>query len=101
MHRLRRKRRYGSVAVCAGKGLAGVFRDLGADEIVEGGQTMNPSTEDILRAIEKTPAEIVFVLPNNKNIIMAAQAAAELAQPHGRGHPVQDRPAGHQRASLL
>ena len=70
---------FGFVAVCAGAGLAGVFRDLGVDEIIEGGQTMNPSTEDILHAIEKTPAEIVFVLPNNKNIIMAAQAAAELA----------------------
>ena len=73
------EKRYGSVAVCAGAGLAGVFRDLGVDEIIEGGQTMNPSTEDILHAIEKTPAEIVFVLPNNKTIIMAAQAAAELA----------------------
>ena len=73
------EKRYGSVAVCAGAGLAGVFRDLGVDEIIEGGQTMNPSTEDILHAIEKTPAEIVFFLPNNKNIIMAAQAAAELA----------------------
>ena len=73
------EKRYGSVAVCAGAGLAGVFRDLGVDEIIEGGQTMNPSTEDILHAIEKTSAEIVFVLPNNKNIIMAAQAAAELA----------------------
>ena len=73
------EKRYGSVAVCAGAGLAGVFRDLGVDEIIEGGQTMNPSTEDILHAIKKTPAEIVFVLPNNKNIIMAAQAAAELA----------------------
>ena len=73
------EKRYGSVAVCAGAGLAGVFRDLGVDEIIEGGQTMNPSTEDILHAIEKTPAEIVFVLPNNKNIVMAAQAAAELA----------------------
>ena len=73
------EKRYGSVAVCAGAGLASVFRDLGVDEIIEGGQTMNPSTEDILHAIEKTPAEIVFVLPNNKNIIMAAQAAAELA----------------------
>ena len=73
------EKRYGSVAVCAGAGLAGVFRDLGVDEIIEGGQTMNPATEDILHAIEKTPAEIVFVLPNNKNIIMAAQAAAELA----------------------
>ena len=73
------EKRYGSVAVCAGAGLAGVFRDLGADGIIEGGQTMNPSTEDILKAIEQTPAEVVFVLPNNKNIIMAAQAAAELA----------------------
>ena len=70
---------YGSVAVCAGAGLAGVFRDLGVDEIIEGGQTMNPSTEDILHAIEKTPAEIVFVLPNNKNIIMAAEQAQKLA----------------------
>ena len=70
---------FGLVAVCAGEGLAGVFRDLGADGIIEGGQTMNPSTEDILHAIEQTPAEVVFVLPNNKNIIMAAQAAQELA----------------------
>ena len=70
---------FGFVAVCAGVGLAGVFRDLGADGIIEGGQTMNPSTEDILKAIEQTPAEVVFVLPNNKNIIMAAQAASELA----------------------
>ena len=70
---------FGFVAVCAGEGLAGVFRDLGADGIIEGGQTMNPSTEDILHSIEQTPAEVVFVLPNNKNIIMAAQAAQELA----------------------
>ena len=70
---------FGFDAVCAGEGLAGVFRDLGADGIIEGGQTMNPSTEDILHAIEQTPAEVVFVLPNNKNIIMAAQAAQELA----------------------
>ena len=62
---------------------------------------MNPSTEDILHAIEKTPAEIVFVLPNNKNIIMAAQAAAELADARGRRHPDEDRPAGHQRDALL
>ena len=73
------EKRYGSVAVCAGAGLAGVFRDLGVDEIIEGGQTMNPSTEDILHAIEKTPAEIVFVLPNNKNIIMAAEQTVPLA----------------------
>ena len=74
------EKRYGVVAVCAGEGLASVFNDLGADRIIEGGQTMNPSTEDILSAVEQTPAEIVFVLPNNKNIILAAQAAAELAE---------------------
>ena len=73
------EKKYGFVAVAAGEGLKNVFTDLGVDAVVSGGQTMNPSTEDILHAIEKTPAEIVFVLPNNKNIIMAAQAAAELA----------------------
>lgn len=73
------EKEFGSVAVCAGDGLADVFRDLGVDNIIEGGQTMNPSTADILKAIEKTPAETVFVLPNNKNIIMAAEAAAELS----------------------
>ena len=67
------EKKYGVVAVCAGEGMASVFRDLGVDDIISGGQTMNPSTEDILRAIDRTPAEIVFVLPNNKNIIMAAQ----------------------------
>ncbi len=63
----------GVVAVCAGKGLADVFRDLGVDGIISGGQTMNPSTQDILEAVNKVPAETVFVFPNNKNIIMAAQ----------------------------
>ncbi|MCI8762667.1 MAG: DAK2 domain-containing protein, partial [Oscillospiraceae bacterium] len=67
------EKRYGVVAVCAGEGMAGVFQDLGVDAVISGGQTMNPSTEDILRAIDRTPAEVVFVLPNNKNIIMAAQ----------------------------
>jgi len=71
---------FGFVAVCAGAGLAGVFRDLGADGIIEGGQTMNPSTEDILKAIEQTPAEVVFVLPNNKNIIMAAEQCVRLCE---------------------
>ena len=70
---------YGFLAVCAGDGLAGVFTDLGADGVISGGQTMNPSTESILKEIRKVPAHTVFVLPNNKNIIMAAQAAAELA----------------------
>ncbi len=70
---------YGFVAVAAGDGLAALFTDLGADVVVSGGQTMNPSTDDILRAIESTPAETVFVLPNNKNIIMAAEQTIPLA----------------------
>ena len=70
----------GFVAVCAGDGLAEVFRDLGADAIVSGGQTMNPSTEDILRQIKTVNADTVFVLPNNKNIIMAAQQASTLVE---------------------
>ena len=74
------EKRFGVVAVCAGEGLACVFRDLGADGVISGGQTMNPSTEDILREIDRTPAEIVFVLPNNKNIIMAAQQCVGLAE---------------------
>lgn len=69
----------GFVSVCAGDGLAELFRDLAVDTIVSGGQTMNPSTDDILRAIESTPAETVFVLPNNKNIIMAAEQAVPLS----------------------
>ena len=63
----------GAVAVCAGRGLASVFKDLGVDGIISGGQTMNPSTQDILEIVNKVPAETVFVFPNNKNIIMAAQ----------------------------
>ena len=74
------EKRYGSVAVCAGEGLAGVFRDLGVDEIIEGGQTMNPSTESILTEVERIAAETVFVLPNNKNIVMAAQQCAGLSE---------------------
>ena len=70
---------FGFVSVCAGAGLAEVFHDLGVDGIISGGQTMNPSTEDILAAIQATPAKNVFVLPNNKNIIMAANQAAEIA----------------------
>lgn len=70
---------FGFVAVAAGDGLEAVFKDLGVDCIVRGGQTMNPSTDDILNAIYQTPAETVFVLPNNKNIIMAAEQAVKLA----------------------
>lgn len=71
---------YGFVAVCAGDGLTQLFKDLGADTVVSGGQTMNPSTDDILHAVMSTPAKTVFVLPNNKNIIMAAQQAIPLAE---------------------
>ena len=68
----------GVVSVCAGDGLADVFQNLGVDQIISGGQTMNPSTQDILEAVNKVPAETVFVLPNNKNIIMAAEQVNDL-----------------------
>ena len=73
------EKKYGFVAVAAGVGVESMFKDIGVDVIVSGGQTMNPSTQDILAAIMQTPAEIVFVLPNNKNIIMAAEQAVKLA----------------------
>ena len=74
------EKKYGFVAVCAGQGLEAVFRDLGVDGVISGGQTMNPSTEDILREVDKTHAEIVYVLPNNKNIIMAAEQCVRLCE---------------------
>ena len=74
------EKKFGYVAVCAGAGLEDVFRDLGVDGLVGGGQTMNPSTQDILKAIDATPAEIVYVLPNNKNIIMAAEQTIPLCE---------------------
>ena len=74
------EKKYGYVTVCAGSGMAAVFQDLGVDGIVSGGQSMNPSTQDILREIDKTPAEIVYVLPNNKNIIMAAEQCIPLCE---------------------
>ncbi|MBR2029060.1 MAG: DAK2 domain-containing protein [Oscillospiraceae bacterium] len=70
---------FGFVAVAAGAGLESIFADLGADAVVTGGQTMNPSTDDILQAVQSVPAKTVFVLPNNKNIIMAAEQAASIA----------------------
>lgn len=69
---------YGFIAVSAGEGLAEIFKSLGADHIIEGGQTMNPSTADILNAVEQVNAKTIFILPNNKNIILAANQAAEL-----------------------
>ena len=74
------EKKYGFVAVAAGEGLKNVFTDLGVDVVVQGGQTMNPSTDDIVRAVDAVPAEIVFVLPNNKNIIMAAEQAVHLSE---------------------
>ena len=74
------ERKYGFLAICAGDGMADTFRALGVDTIVSGGQTMNPSTEAILKEIDHTPSEIVFVLPNNKNIIMAAQQCSALTE---------------------
>ena len=74
------EKQYGFVAVCAGNGLAAVFANLGCDSTVSGGQTMNPSTEDILKEVEQTPAEVVYVLPNNKNIIMAAEQCVPIAR---------------------
>ena len=74
------EKKYGMVAVCAGEGLTEVFKDLGADQVIKGGQTMNPSTQDILQAVNRTPAETVFIFPNNKNIIMAAEQTQPLTE---------------------
>ncbi len=84
----------GFVAVCAGEGLAQIFRDLGCDRIVTGGQTMNPSTQDILREINRTPADTVFVFPNNKNIIMAAEQCAPLTEKNVIVIPTKTVPQG-------
>lgn len=73
------EKRYGFVAVCMGEGISETFTDLGTDQLIYGGQTMNPSTQDILDAVNRTPAEIVFILPNNKNICMVAQQATKLS----------------------
>ncbi|MBP3508696.1 DAK2 domain-containing protein [Oscillibacter sp.] len=85
---------YGFLAVCAGDGLAAVFQDLGADGVVSGGQTMNPSTESILAGVEKIPAETVFVLPNNGNIIMAAQQCDALTEKRVIVIPTKTVPQG-------
>ena len=84
----------GVVSVCAGSGLADVFANLGVDGIISGGQPMNPSTQDILEAVNKVPAETVLVLPNNKNIIMAAQQVDELTPKHVVVIPSKTVPQG-------
>ena len=88
------EKRYGFLAVCAGDGLAAAFRDLGVDRGVSGGQTMNPSTEAILREVNHTPSEIVFVLPNNKNIVMAAQQCVGLTEKQVIVVPTHSIPQG-------
>ena len=85
---------YGIVTVCAGDGMSEIFRELGADRVVTGGQTMNPSTEDILREVDQTPAETVFVLPNNKTIIMAAEQCARLTEKNVVVVPTRTVPQG-------
>ena len=85
---------FGIVTVCAGKGLEEVFRDLGADRIITGGQTMNPSTEDILEKVVDTPSNTVFVLPNNKNIIMAAEQCIPLTDKRVIVIPTRSIPQG-------
>ena len=88
------EKKFGFVSVAAGDGIRGVFTDLGVDQVVQGGQTMNPSTNDILRAIDAVPAEIVYVLPNNKNIIMAAEQAAPLSEKTVVVIPTKNIPQG-------
>ena len=88
------KKPFGVVSVCAGKGLARVFKDLGVDGIISGGQTMNPSTQDILEVVNRVPAETVFVLPNNKNIIMAAEQVDALTPKHVVVIPSKTVPQG-------
>ena len=84
----------GVVSVCAGEGLATVFKDLGVDGIIAGGQTMNPSTQDILEVVNRVPAETVYVLPNNKNIIMAAEQVDALTPKHVVVIPSKTVPQG-------
>ena len=88
------EKQYGFVCVCAGDGLEKLFRELGADGVVSGGQTMNPSTEDILRAVNRTPAETVFVFPNNKNIILAAEQCKRLTDKQVIVIPTKTVPQG-------
>ena len=88
------EKKYGFLSVCAGEGLAAVFQDLGVDSVVSGGQTMNPSTESILAGVDQIPAETVFVLPNNGNIIMAAQQCAALTEKNVVVIPTKTVPQG-------
>ena len=88
------EKKYGFLSVCAGDGLAAVFRDLGVDGVISGGQTMNPSTESILEGVNQVPAETVYILPNNGNIIMAAQQCAALTEKNVVVIPTKTVPQG-------
>ncbi len=87
------RKKYGFVAVCAGDGLESILKDLGVDVVIKGGQTMNPSTEDILSAANSINAETVFIFPNNKNIIMAAEQASEICDNEALVIPTRSVPA--------
>lgn len=87
-------KRYAFISVAMGEGMKNIFKDLGVDYVIEGGQTMNPSTQDMLEAIEKLNAEHIFILPNNKNIIMAANQAAEISDKDIRVIPTKTIPQG-------
>ena len=87
-------KKYGFAAVSVGEGLSEIFRSLNADQIIEGGQTMNPSTQDLLSAVEKIPAEVVFILPNNKNIILAADQVDALTEKSVFVVPTENIPQG-------
>ncbi len=88
------KKTYGFITVAMGDGIANIFKELGVDHVIEGGQTMNPSTQDMLEAVEKINAEHIFILPNNKNIIMAANQAAEISDKDIRVIPTTSIPQG-------
>ncbi|NLK93805.1 MAG: DAK2 domain-containing protein [Clostridiales bacterium] len=87
-------KKYGFITVAMGKGISNIFKDLGVDYVIEGGQTMNPSTQDILDCVEKIKADHIFILPNNKNIIMAATQAAEISDKDVRVIPTKTIPQG-------
>ena len=94
-------KKYAAVAVVSGSGMKELFESLDCDKIVEGGQSMNPSTQDILDAVESVDAEYVFVLPNNKNIILAAEQAAELTDKNVIVIPTKNMPQGISAAAVI
>ena len=95
------EKKYGFITVAMGSGISNIFKDLGVDYVIEGGQTMNPSTQDMLDAISKINAEHIFILPNNKNIIMAANQAAEISEKDIRVVPTTSIPQGIACATMF